>query len=177
MTETGLLWRCWKHFRTICRHKWYVFIECCKMGIVWQGIVHDLSKFGPAEFAPSARYFQGSRSPIEAEREAVGYSYAWRHHKGRNRHHWQWYVDNDGVDENGDIKWNPAPMPDKYVKEMYCDMVGAGKAYGGGSVKDYYLSKRHEWLLHPETKAKFEKMLGITETEQRNKKPALPDAP
>jgi len=154
--------KCWKHFKTIVRHKWFVFVECCKMGIPWQGIVHDLSKFSLAEFVPSAKYFQGNRSPIEAEREAVGYSYAWRHHKGVNRHHWQWYIDNDGVDENGVIKWNPAPMPDKYIKEMYCDMVGAGKAYGGKiSVKDYYLSKRHEWLLHPETKAKFERMLGI----------------
>jgi hypothetical protein len=154
--------KCWKHFKTIIRHKWFVFVECCKMGIPWQGIVHDLSKFSLAEFLPSAKYFQGNRSPIEAEKIEKEYSYAWLHHKGVNRHHWQWYIDNDGVDENGIIKWYPAPMPDKYIKEMYCDMVGAGKAYGGAiPIKDYYLSKRHEWLLHPETKIKFERMLGI----------------
>ena len=132
------------------------------MGIPWQGVIHDLSKLGYREFFSSAKYFQGDRTPIEAEREAVGYSYAWRNHKGKNRHHWQWYIDNDGVDEHGVIKWNAAPMPDKYIKEMYCDMVGAGRAYGGeASPVKYYLSKRHEWLLHPETKEKFEKMLGV----------------
>jgi len=133
------------------------------MSIYWQGITHDLSKLSFREFVPSAKYFQGKRTPIEAEREAVGYSYAWRFHKGKNLHHWQWYIDNDGVDENGNIKWNPAPMPDKYIKEMYCDMVGAGKAYKGGTtIQEYYLKVQHEWLLHPETKIKFEKLLGIT---------------
>jgi len=153
--------KCWKHFETITKHKWYVFVECCKMGIWLHGITHDLSKFYPSEFVPSVKYFQGNRSPVEAERDAIGYSYAWRSHKGRNKHHWQWYVDMDGVDENNRIKLNAAPMPDKYIKEMYCDMVGAGKAYGGGSVIDYYLKNQHEWVLHPETKEKFERMLGI----------------
>ena len=157
-----ILIKCWKHFKTIMKHKWYVFIECCKMGIPWQGIIHDLSKFHPSEFVQSARYFQGNRSPVAAERDVIGYSYAWRYHKGRNKHHWQWYVDMDGWDENDRVKLNAAPMPDKFIKEMYCDMVGASKAYGGsGSAKEYYLKNQREWVLHPETKIKFEKMLGI----------------
>jgi hypothetical protein len=146
-----------RHFATVVKHKHFVFIECCKIGIPLQGILHDMSKFSPAEFIPSAKYFQGDRSPIEAEAIEVGYSYAWRNHKGRNRHHWQWYVD-----FNDDLTLNPAPMPDKYIKEMYCDLVGAGKAYGGESdPAKYYLAHRHEWVLHPETKIKFEKMLGV----------------
>jgi len=156
--------KCLKHFKVIVKHKYYVLIECWKMGLYWQGIVHDLSKFSPAEFVPSAKYFQGDKSPVDAERKAIGYSYAWRYHKARNLHHWQWYIDNDGVDENGVIKWNPAPMPDKYIKEMYCDMLGAGKAYGAKTtIQEYYDAVKHEWLLHPETKEKFEKMLGINE--------------
>jgi hypothetical protein len=132
------------------------------MGIPLQGITHDLSKFHPSEFVPSAKYWQGSKSPVAAERDVVGYSYAWRHHKGKNLHHWQWYVDCDGWDENGKVRLNAAPMPDKYIKEMVCDMRGAAKAYGGGNCpKAYYLENQKEWVLHPETKEKFETMLGV----------------
>ena len=156
----------WKHFKTIMKHKWYVFKECRKMGITWQGIVHDLSKFRPSEFYSSARYWTGVGSPVAAERKAIGYSYAWRLHKGNihNRHHWQWFIDTDGCDENNRVILNPAPMPDKYIKEMYCDMVGAAKAYGGtNTAKDYYLEHQREWVLHPDTKRKFEVLLGLVD--------------
>ena len=76
-----------KHFKTVCKHKYYVFKECAACGLFWQGLVHDLSKFSPVEFASSAKYFQGNRSPIDAEKEAIGYSTAWLHHKGHNKHH------------------------------------------------------------------------------------------
>lgn len=151
--------KAWKHFKTIMKHKYYVFIECCKMGIPLQGLLHDLSKFSPAEFLPSARYFQGDRSPIDAEVDKIGYSYAWRHHKGRNKHHWQWYI---GFGDGGTLI--PAPMPDKYIKEMYCDLVGAGKTYGGeANPTKYYIQHKQRWVLHPETKKKFEQLLGIQE--------------
>ena len=150
-----------KYFKTLLIHKWYVFVECRKMGITWRGIVHDLSKFRPKEFIPSSKYWTGTSSAVATERDVLGYSYAWRYHKGVNLHHWQWYVDMDGWDENGKVVLNPAPMPDKYIKEMYCDMVGASKAYGDGSAKEYYLKMKNEWVLHPETKLKFEKLLGV----------------
>ena len=57
-----------KHFKTIMKHKWYVMLECFKVGLYRQGIVHDLSKFSITEFMPSVRYFQGDRSPTEKER-------------------------------------------------------------------------------------------------------------
>lgn len=112
------------HFNTIMRHKWYVFKECVGCGIPWQGIIHDVSKFSFAEFASSARYFQGNRSPIEAEKECNGYSKAWLHHKGRNKHHWEYWTD---FDDNGNVIANKIPY--KYVVEMICDWIGAGKAY------------------------------------------------
>jgi hypothetical protein len=152
--------KCAKHFTTIMKHKYYVFIECCKMGIPLQGIVHDLSKLRPSEFWSSAKYWTGKGSPVEAERDAIGYSLAWRYHKGRQKHHWQWWIDPDGWDEEGRVKLNPAPMPDKYIKEMVCDMRGAAKAYNSDAIK-YYLSKQKEWVLHPDTKKKFEILLGV----------------
>ena len=71
----------WKHFKTITKHKWVVFKECASCGLIWRGLVHDLSKYSPSEFIPSAKYFQGNKSPIDAEKDSVGYSKAWMHHK------------------------------------------------------------------------------------------------
>ena len=81
----------WKHFKTITKHKLLVMEGCFKVGLYWQGITHDLSKYSPTEFLVGARYFQGTRSPNAAEREAKGYSEAWMHHKGRNRHHYEYW--------------------------------------------------------------------------------------
>ena len=114
----------WRHFKTICRHKWYVMKECFACGIPVQGILHDLSKFGFTEFVSSAKYFQGNRSPIEAEKETTGYSKAWLHHKGHNKHHWEYWTD---FDNDGNV--TTVEIPIKYVIEMVCDWIGAGKAY------------------------------------------------
>lgn len=116
-----------KHLCVVLRHKWFVMLECVKAGLIWQGIAHDMSKFGIAEFAASARYFQGDKSPIEAEKAKNGYSLAWQHHMGRNKHHWQYWIDY----EQG--KMVLIPMPAKYLVEMLCDWVGASKAYNAGS--------------------------------------------
>ncbi len=70
-----------KHLKTICKHKAIVCLECIKCGLIWRGLMHDNSKFGLTEFLPSAKYFQGSRSPIDAEKEQCGYSLAWLHHQ------------------------------------------------------------------------------------------------
>ena len=150
-----------KHFKTVITHKWYVFIECCKMGIPLQGIMHDVSKFTIYEFMPSAKYWRGNGSPIEAERAAIGYSYAWLSHKGKNKHHWQWYIDIIGYNDKKDVEIKVAPMPNKYIVEMYCDMVGAAKAYKTGTAKDYYLKHKDIWILHPMTRKKLERLLGV----------------
>ena len=118
----------WKHLKTIMKHKQIVYQECAACGIPWRGLVHDLSKFSPIEFASSARYFQGDKSPIEAEKIANGYSIAWLHHKGCNKHHWEWWCD---FGENGEIIANKIPV--KYVIEMICDWIGAGKVYSGAA--------------------------------------------
>lgn len=141
----------WKHFKTVMKHKSVVFRECLACGIGWQGIVHDLSKFSHTEFSPSAKYFQGNRSPIEAEKEDCGYSFAWLHHKGCNPHHWEYWI--DFASDGGIIADR---IPKKYVIEMLCDWIGAGKVYAKGKWSqndplDYYNKVRAGRYFHPET--------------------------
>lgn len=99
--------------------------ECFKAGLYWQGIVHDMSKFGVAEFCASARYFQGAS--VDSEKKKVEYSHAWLHHKSCNKHHWQYWMD---CDKGGFVLIR---MPPKYLAEMLCDWIGAGKAYNKSS--------------------------------------------
>ena len=141
----------WAHFKTICKHKLVVYKECKACGITWQGVIHDLSKFSPVEFSASAKHFQGTRSPIEIEKEQEGYSKAWLHHKGVNKHHWEWWTD---FSPNGEIIANK--IPSQYVIEMVCDWIGAGMVYNKekwtqSEPLNYYLKVRKGRYFHPET--------------------------
>lgn len=140
-----------RHFKTICKHKAVVYRECKACGIIWQGIIHDLSKFSIVEFSSSAKHFQGNRSPIDAEKEAIGYSMAWLHHKGHNKHHWEYWTD---FDSNGQVVANKIPF--KYVVEMVCDWIGAGKTYSKeqwtqDEPLNYFNKVRAGRHFHPET--------------------------
>ena len=110
-----------RHFILVVQHKNKVLAHCAKCGILWRGIVHDLSKFTPVEFFESARYYQGNRSPIIACRREVGMSRAWLHHKGVNKHHIEYWLD-------GDCDVHPM-MPYKYAVECVCDKLAATKTY------------------------------------------------
>lgn len=148
------------HFRTITRHRHKVMQHCFRAGIPWRGMLHDLSKYSPTEFIPGAKYYQGTRSPNEKERELFGYSLAWMHHKGRNRHHFEYWFD-----YNPETKLNePVKMPLKFVVEMFCDRVAAGKIYQGKSYTDrspleYFLRGKDRRRIHPETSQMLEKLL------------------
>lgn len=168
-----------KHFATICRHRAVVFRQCCKCGLFWQGLIHDLSKFSPAEFIESAKYFQGDRSPIEASKECSGYSLAWQHHKGHNPHHWEYWID---FGTNGEII--PQKIPYKYVVEMVCDYIGAGMVYNGDKWSesepyDYWAKVKQIRHFHPDTEILLEFLLLVIKqqglkvfykTAQRNSK-------
>ena len=91
--EEGLLLKWFQHLRTVQHHRFLVLRHCWRVGLYRQGLTHDLSKFSPVEFAAGARYYQGNRSPNEIERREKGYSAAWLHHKGRNRHHLEYWID------------------------------------------------------------------------------------
>ena len=151
-----------RHFRTITRHRHAVIRHCFRAGIGWQGLFHDLSKYSPTEFLPGARYYQGTRSPNEKERELFGYSAAWLHHKGRNKHHFEYWRDVDPVTK----LYAPVPMPLRYVKEMFCDRVAASKIYQGKKYTDshplqYFLRGHAKAEMHPQTAALLEEWLQL----------------
>lgn len=147
-----------QHLKTILTHKWYVGRECFKHGLYWQGIIHDLSKFSYIEFIYSARYFQGDKSPIGVEKTEKGYSLAWLNHKAQNKHHWEYWTDF----YNGVIK--PVPMPEKYIREMACDMIGASKTYTKEKYHrdapwEYFDQRRDIFIMEEESKKLLEKYL------------------
>lgn len=155
----------WKHLKTITRHKWHVMKACFKSGLILQGITHDLSKYSITEFFTSARYFQGDKSPIDAEKVKNGYSLAWQNHKGKNKHHWQYWTDF----ENGELV--VLEMPPKYLAEMLCDWVGAGKAYNKGSwtidiMKAWYQNNKGKMILHTLTRLYVELVMDNVKSEE-----------
>jgi hypothetical protein len=123
------------------------------VGLFWQGLTHDLSKYSPTEFCQGAKYYQGTRSPNAAEREENGYSKAWMHHKGRNRHHYEYWTDMNP--QTG--RYESVPMPRKYLAEMVMDRIAAsktyeGKAYTDGSPLAYLERARETKLIHSQTR-------------------------
>ena len=101
------------HFKTITRHRNLVCQYCFRLGLYSQGLKHDLSKYSPAEFWRGATYYQGNRSPNDAERAATGLSLPWLHHKGRNRHHFEYWMDWRKGPEGGVVyAGNRMPMVD-----------------------------------------------------------------
>ncbi|MBQ7786053.1 MAG: catalase [Clostridia bacterium] len=148
------------HFMTITRHRHSVIAHCAKAGILWQGLGHDLSKYSPTEFWAGVRYYSGTHSPTEDERREYGYSRAWMHHKGRNRHHWEYWTD-----YHMHLKcYMPVEMPRKYVAEMLCDRIAAskiykGKAYHNGAPLDYLENGHMRDHMHPMTLKTLEHFL------------------
>ena len=149
-----------KHFITITKHRHQVIKHCFKAGIGWQGLWHDMSKYSPGEFWYGAKYYKGVCSPNVGEREEKGYSAAWLHHKGRNRHHFEYWTDYDPKKR----KVVPIKMPLRYVAEMFCDRVAASKIYNKEKYKDsdpidYFERGRADRFIHPETSDFLEKLL------------------
>lgn len=144
-----------KHLKTVFIHKWYVFIYMCKCGYVWRGLIHDMSKFSWTELSESVKYYNGSISPIDMCKKDKGYSLAWLHHRGRNKHHYEYWV--DYLDQGG----KPIEMPRKYVIELICDWVAAGKTYARNAGKKFTYADELEYVkwklksanMHPNTKA------------------------
>ena len=162
--------KAWQHFKTITKHRHQVIKHCYKAGILFQGLFHDLSKYGPTEFIVGAKYYIGTRSPNEGERMVTGYSLAWMHHKGRNKHHYEYWTDYNPKSK----KVEPVKMPLRYVIEMFCDRVAASKiymkdAYCDRSSLDYFLNAKSRLQIHPETAALLEKLLTMLANEGEKK--------
>lgn len=152
------------HFVTITKHKILVMEHCFRIGLYKQGLLHDLSKYSPTEFLVGCRYYQGNRSPNNAEREVSGVSKAWLHHKGRNRHHFEYWID-----YSTELPGHPMAgmrMPKKYVAEMLMDRICASKIYNGDQYTDhfplqYFLKGKHHYMMHPQTERELEGLLRI----------------
>ena len=142
------------HLRTINHHKMLVTKTCFRVGLYRQGILHDLSKYHPVEFIPGGIYYQGTRSPISREQELNGYSKGWLHHKGRNPHHFEYWIDYTPSSQG--VKLVGMKMPKKYVAEMVIDRICASKNYQKEKYDDssalvYYMNGRGAMLVDEET--------------------------
>lgn len=163
MTLKKLLHNFNGHLHTVNSHRRLVRKYCFKLGLYRQGMMHDLSKYSPSEFIPGVKYYQdGHRSPNNAQREDEGVSKAWLHHKGRNKHHFEYWIDYD-VDGNSTILAG-MKMPVKYVVEMFCDRVAASRIYNKDKYKDsdpldYYIKGLGHYIMHPETDALLHNLL------------------
>ena len=159
-----------KHFKTITRHRHKVISHCAKAGIFWQGLWHDMSKYTPVEFWNGAKYYQGTQSPNVAERKDRGYSKAWLHHKGVNRHHFEYWNDYSSVLR----RVVPIKMPLRFVAEMFCDRVAASKIYKGKDYKDsdpydYFIGGKANRAIHEETSDMLERLLIMLKDEGEEK--------
>lgn len=163
MTLKKLLHNFNGHLHTVNAHRRLVRKYCFKLGIYRQGLMHDLSKYSPSEFIPGVKYYQdGHRSPNNAQREDEGVSKAWLHHKGRNKHHFEYWIDYD-VDGSRTVLAG-MKMPVKYVAEMFCDRIAASRIYNKEKYKDsdpldYYIKGLGHYIMHSETDALLHKLL------------------
>lgn len=154
--------KAWEHFKTITEHKLLVMRYCFRIGLYRQGLCHDLSKYSWTEFRVGARYYQGNRSPNNAERESTGLSTAWLHHKGRNRHHFEYWVD---YSTSSDKVIDGVPMPRRYIAEMIMDRISASRVYSPDTYTDrspleyYERGKERLWFIHPDTRTQMEYLL------------------
>ncbi len=141
------------HFKTITHHRHLVMKACFSVGLYKQGLLHDLSKYSPTEFFVGVKYYQGNMSPNNAERKDKGVSLAWLHHKGRNKHHFEYWIDY-GLEGNHCM--TGMPMPVNYVVEMYCDRVAACKnyqkeKYTDSSALEYFERGRDKYMMNDKT--------------------------
>jgi len=152
----------WGHLKTITRHRHCVIKHCAKCGILMQGLKHDLSKYSPTEFRQGIKYYIGTKSPNEGERADRGYSIAWIHHQGRNKHHFEYWKD-----YNIETKMlSPVKMPYRYVVEMFCDRVAASKIYQGDAYTDrhpliYFSKAKKTRQIHEKTSEELELLLNM----------------
>lgn len=147
-----------KHLFTITNHRFKVRHYCFKAGLYKQGLFHDLSKYSIEEFIPSVKYYQGFKSPIGVERRTNGYSKAWLHHKGRNKHHPEYWID---LNVNEQV-YKPVEMPNKYIAECFIDHLAASKVYNKKNFQpkmllEYYNNKEKNYVpMHDTSRKKLE---------------------
>ncbi|WP_459482233.1 DUF5662 family protein [Clostridium saccharoperbutylacetonicum] len=159
------------HFKTITYHKLLVMKYCFKVGLYKQGLLHDLSKYSFIEFSAGIKYYRGYVSPNGVQKTVEGYSSAWLHHKGRNRHHFEYWIDYSANEAEGLMGMK---MPIKYVVEMFIDRVCASKNYLKENYTDksslnYYENRKHYYVLHNDVRNLLETLLNKLANEGEDK--------
>ncbi len=162
-----------KHFKNVMIHRRLVRHYCFKVGLYRQGLIHDLSKFSYTEFRVGVKYYLPDQSPHNGERKDIGYSTAWLHHKGRNKHHIEYWWDFKFL-PNGKPKMCGLKMPSNYLIEMVCDRIAASRVYNGKNYNDgcpyQYFDERREFLIiDPDTHDMLEKLLVMLRDEGEEK--------
>lgn len=157
-----------KHLHTVNKHRFIVMNLCFKLGLYWQGLTHDLSKYSYIEFFTSVKYYTGSKSPIDKEIKEKGYSSCWLHHKGRNKHHWQYWTDF----YHGEVVY--IDMPLKYIKEMVADRIAACMVYQKDNYQPdsalrFYLNSQEKLFIPKKTSEKLLSYLTIVAENPLNK--------
>lgn len=147
----------------VARHKYFVFLECLKLGVpIWNAVFHDWTKFRPSEWLPYARFFHNPDGSKKQKQAATGYKKpddtgvvefetAIALHYARNKHHWEHYYNKD----TGECK----PMPDVFIREMVADWRGAGRAQGTPDTCAWYAANCHRIKLERDTRFKVEDYL------------------
>ena len=161
----------WHHLRTINHHKWLVMKYCFRVGLYKQGLLHDMSKYTWEEFCVGVKYYQGDRSPHAAAREAEGFAVGWLHHKGRNKHHYEYWID---IKNSHDSTLVGHPMPTRYIVEMFCDRIAASKVYMKDKYTDrssleYYERTKPFVVMHEDSDAFLHKLLVMLADEGEEK--------
>ena len=161
MEESSYTKRFTGHLKTVNHHRLLVCKYCFKLGLYYQGLTHDLSKDNPVEFLPGVKYWQGYRSPINREKEVIGYSLGWLHHKGKNKHHWEYWIDHKDKEDLKVVR-----MPYKYVLESFCDRLAASRTYLKDNYKadeplKYFLNSKDSKILDPANIAEFTYLLTL----------------
>jgi len=149
-----------KHFHKINKHRYYVCKNCFKAKQYKRGLLHDLSKYSPVEFFESVKYYDGKISPIEKCKVENGWSKAWLHHRGRNKHHWEYWIDRP----HRSTKLECFKMPDKYMLESVLDRISASKTYNKDKYTDaepyeFFVRSKEKDVMNPETAKQIEELL------------------
>ena len=144
--------RIFKHLATVMRHRKEVQKLCFKCGLYKQGLLHDLSKYSYIEFSEGVKYFDGTKSPTAVCREKTGKSCAWEHHIRINKHHPEYWGNNN-------------LMPYRYAVESICDRIAACKTYNKKKYSNSdplsYWNKQKEkgYTLNKKMEAFYDKVL------------------
>lgn len=148
----------WRYLGYVIRHKWFVFRAGLRTGApLWRLVIHDWSKFSRAEWGPYVRRFYGGRSGVlDKSADPLEFHRAWTHHWHKNAHHWEHWLTAEG---------QPMSMPERFVREMVADWMGAGRAITGKwEVEDWYAQNATRIKLEVSTRSMVERLLGFADS-------------